>query len=217
MIKHNQSGAVSGLLVSLILTVILLLAAVGFGAWAFSSRQDYKNNDAAKAKVVADAAVAKNTAAMNAKFTEELKNPLATYNGPETLGSLVLKYPKNWSVYNNSPSDGSGVDLYFNPVMVQAVGNAQTPYALHVKIANQNYVNMVQGLNGDQKAVVGAYALPSLPKVVGVKASGQLPDGSTGTLVILPIRSDTLTVQTYTNKYINDFNNYILKNLDFSP
>ena len=44
MRKLNQDGAVSGLALSFGLSVILLVAAISFSAWAFSSRQDYKDN-----------------------------------------------------------------------------------------------------------------------------------------------------------------------------
>lgn len=220
MIKHNQSGAVSGILVGLILSVLLLITAIAFGAWAFSSRQDYKNNTDAKIDTAVQAAVAKNSTAKDKQFAEQEKNPLLGYSGPEALGSLSLKYPRTWSVYNNSNSDGTNLDLYFNPRVVTQVGNAQTVYALHLQVLTQSYATIVQGLSGPQQAgqlSVKAYSLPSLPKVVGVLASGKFADGSTGTMIIMPIRSDTLQVQTYSNRYVSDFNKYILKNLSFSP
>jgi hypothetical protein len=54
MIKHNQDGAVNGVAVSLIFTVILLLGSLGFGFWAFSSREDYKNHSDAKSAAAAE-------------------------------------------------------------------------------------------------------------------------------------------------------------------
>ncbi|HXE10467.1 MAG TPA: hypothetical protein VN554_03515, partial [Verrucomicrobiae bacterium] len=116
MTKHNQVGAVNSLAVSLILTVLLLIAALGFGAWAFNSRQDYKNHANAKAQVVAAAAVKKNSAAKDKQFAEELKNPLTTFTGPQTLGSIVLLYPKTWSQYVDSNDPNGSLSLYFNPV-----------------------------------------------------------------------------------------------------
>ena len=40
--NKQQDG--SGLAIGLILVSVLLVAALGFGGWAFSGRQDYKNN-----------------------------------------------------------------------------------------------------------------------------------------------------------------------------
>lgn len=220
MIKHNQSGAASGLLVSLILTVILLLGAIGFGAWAFSSRQDYKDNADAKINTAVQAAITKNSAAKDVQFAEELKNPLTTYNGPETLGSVVLQYPKTWGGYDNSATDGSSLDIYFNPRMISMIGNPKAIYALHMQVLNQPYSNVLQSFAGQQQAgqlVVKAYSLPKLPKVVGIKATGTFADGSSGTVVVMPIRSQTLEVETSGSQFLNDFNNYVLKNLSFSP
>jgi len=44
MFKHNQKGSINGLAVGLIMSVLLLFVIGGFGAWAYISRQDYKDN-----------------------------------------------------------------------------------------------------------------------------------------------------------------------------
>lgn len=222
MIKHNQDGAVSGLSLSLILSIILLVAAVGFGVWAFGSRQDYKDNTDAKISVAVKAAVAQNSADDAKKFAEQAKMPLTTYNGPEANGSLVVQYPKTWSVYDNGSggSSGSVLDLYFNPVIVPTIGNQNSVYALHVQVINTAYSNAVQALTGQLDAgnlTVSAYSLPKLPNVVGVKAVGAINNQTEGTLIILPLRTQTIEIETDGNGSLNDFNKYILPNFSFSP
>ena len=44
----DQRGAINALLIPLILVIVFFLGAAGFGYWAFSERQDYKNNSDAK-------------------------------------------------------------------------------------------------------------------------------------------------------------------------
>lgn len=222
MTKHNQDGAVNGLVLSLILTVILLLASIGFGGWAFNSRQDYKNHSDAKAQVVAAAAVKKNSADKDKQFAEELKNPLTTFTGPQTLGSIVLMYPKTWSQYvDANDATGGNLSLYFNPVAVTSVSaESSTQYALRVKVVNQQYSNVLQGYASRQrsgKVQVSAYALPKLPNVVGSKIEGQITSQLSATVVLLPLRSQTIELETDGGQYLADFNNYILPNFSFSP
>ena len=66
----DQRGALNGLLIPLILVVVLFLGAAGFGFWAFSSREDYKNNSDAKVAVAVTAAE-KRTEATAAKTYAE--------------------------------------------------------------------------------------------------------------------------------------------------
>lgn len=221
MIKHNQDGAVNGVVLSLILTVVLLLGAIGFGFWAFSSRQDYKDNSDAKSEAAVKTAVEKESAVKDKQFAEEEKNPLKTYNGPEALGSVVIKYPKTWSGYvSANTGTNSSLDAYFNPDVVPAVGNQDTTFALHVQVVSQPYSRTLQSFANQQKAgklSISAYALPKLPKVVGVKVSGKLSQRHDGTMVILPLRSQTVEIETDGTQFLNDFNNIILANFSFLP
>ncbi len=221
MIKHNQDGAVSGLALSLVLAVVLLLASMGFGYWAYSGRQDYKNHSDAKAAAAVKVAVDKESAVKDKQFAEEAKNPLKTYNGPETQGSLVIQYPKTWSGYVDARgSSGTPVDGYFNPGVVPSINGQDSAFALHVQVLSQSYSDILQAFN-DQlhqgKVTISAYSLPKVPKVVGVKVQGTLVNQKTGIVVILPLRSQTLEIETDGNQYINDFNTYILPNFSFSP
>lgn len=229
MIKHNQQGAVSGAAVSLVFTTLLLIAAIVFGVWAFSSRQDYKNNTDVKINTAVTAAKQNEDKIKDAAFAQEEKNPLKTWNGPEAYGSLVMAYPKTWSGYVAVASDSNGggnpVDGYFYPGVVPSVSDQNSSFAVRVQVNSQSYASVVQGLsqtNSQNPRTVTPYALPKLPKVVGVKVTGSLPISSgsgqkTGVMVILPLRSQTVEVWTEGNQFTNDFNNIILPNFSFSP
>ncbi len=221
MIKHNQAGAISGLLVTLILAIILLLAAIGFGGWAFNSRQDYKNHTDAKVNAAVAVTKLQEGAVKDAAFAEEAKQPLKTYDGPEAYGSLVVNYPKTWSGYVDDSGQGSSlVDGYFAPGVVPSISNQSSIFSLRVQVLNQSYSESLQSFSSQQQAgklTVSAYSLPKLPQVVGVEVNGQISSQATVTMVVLPLRSETLEIWTEGTQYLNDFNNNILKNFSFSP
>ncbi|HSW85082.1 MAG TPA: hypothetical protein VLF79_00510 [Candidatus Saccharimonadales bacterium] len=220
--KHNQKGAISGLAVSLVFTIVLLIGALAFGVWAFSGRQDYKDNvDFKISRAVSQAKQAQN-AADQSLFNEEAKQPLTSYQGPEAFGSIQVKYPKNWSAYvNASGGNNAQLDGYFAPGAVPSVTDQNSIFALRAQVISQAYASVLQNFSGQQKSgklTISAYALPKLPKVVGVKVNGQLNgQGPVTTMVVLPLRSQTLEISTQGTTYLNDFNNNILPNFTFSP
>jgi hypothetical protein len=224
MIKHNQDGAISGLVVSLVLAVLLLIGALAFGGWAFNSRQDYKNHTDSKVNAAVTVAKQQESTAKDAQFAEEIKQPLKTYQSPEAYGSLMVNFPKTWSAYvNDTSTTNILVDGYFAPGVVPSINDQNSVFALRVQVLNQSYAQVLQAFSGQQqdgKLTVSAYALPKLPKIVGVEAVGQLT-GQTGTatvtMVVLPLRSYTLEIWTEGSQYLADFNNNILPNFSFSP
>jgi hypothetical protein len=220
MIKHNQDGAVSGLLVSFILAVLLLAGAIGFGAWAYMGRQDYKNNVDSKVSAAAETAKQQESAAKDSEFAEAAKKPLKIYNGPEAYGSLEAQYPKTWSGYvDDTGKGGALVDGYFAPGVVPSISDQNSVYSLRFKVLSQSYAQTLQNLAGQQqsgKLNIKAYALPKLPDTVGVMVTGQLVDQSNVTMVVLPLRSQTLEIWTEGSQYLNDFNTSILPNFNFS-
>jgi hypothetical protein len=231
MVKHNQDG-VSGVAISFTLCIVLLIAAITFGFWAFSGRQDYKNNTDAKIATAVIAAKKQESAAKDKIFAEELKNPLTTYNGPQAYGSIVLKYPKTWSGYvvdtsSDNNSSSNPVDGYFHPGTVPSVSDASSIFALRLQVLGQSYSQTVGNLKQSQSQnppKIQPYALPKVPNTVGVKVTGVLPissnggnDQKSGIMVILPLRSQTIELWTEGDRYQGDFNKYVLPNFRFSP
>jgi hypothetical protein len=83
-------------------------------------------------------------------------------------------------------------------------------------------LDSISSSDSDNPPVIKPYALPRVPKAVGVQISGKLPinDGNgekTGVMVILPLRSQTIKLWTEGTQYTKDFNKYILPNFSFSP
>lgn len=220
MLKHNQDGAVSGLGISLVLAIILLIAAIGFSAWAFSSRQDYKNNTDTKVNAAVKAAVVQEDKAKDAQFAQDAKKPLKPYQGPEAYGSLLINYPKTWSSYvDASGSGGTPLDGYFDPGTVPSVSDQSSVFALRVQVLNQSYSQTMQQIGSQQQQgnlVISAYALPKMPNIIGSKVVGQLNQTNV-TMIVLPLRSGTIQIWTEGSQYLDDFNNNILPNFTFSP
>jgi hypothetical protein len=74
-----QAGFASVVMISLVACVVLLLGSLGFGVWAFMSRQDYKNNSDQKAEKAAAEERKRTQAEDAANYAQEAKNPLATH------------------------------------------------------------------------------------------------------------------------------------------
>ncbi len=227
MIKLNQDG-VSGALVSLVVCILLLLGAVVFGAWAYSGRQDYKNNVDSKITVAVGQAKQQEDTVKDQQFAEEEKSPVKTYNGPEADGSLVIQYPKTWSGYvdDSGSANGAVLDGYFNPGVVPTISAQTSVFALRVQVIPQTYSQVIQNFTNAQQSTssdqtplqIVPYALPKVPKVVGIEATGTLPNTTVvGTAVVLPLRSQTLQIWTMGTQSLGDFNKYILPNFSFSP
>lgn len=217
MIKRNQYGAVNGGLLAFIL-VILLLMALAFGVWAYIGRQHYKTNSAAIVAAAVTVAKQQEDVVKDAQFAVVQAQPLRTYNGPETYGSLVVQYPKTWSGYVDDTGSGSAlVDGYFASGVVPPLTNTNSNFALRVQVVAQSYSQTLQSLTGSGTAKVNAYALPKVPKAVGVEITGKLSGGKSGTMVVLPLRDKTLQIWTEGDQFLNDFNAYILPNFSFAP
>lgn len=224
MAKHNQDGSINGLAISLMMTGFLLVISLVFGFWAFSSRQDYKNNVDAKVNAAVNQATEKQTQIDAAAYNLKQESPLTTYNGPSTYGSIVVNYPKSWSAYVDDSGTGNAlVDGYFNPGYVHSISDQSSIFALRVEVINQPYSQVLTGFSGGEQQgalTAKAYSLPKLPSVLGVEVSGTLATTSQPTnvtMVVLPLRAETVEIWTEGSQYLYEFNNDILPYFSFSP
>lgn len=203
------------------LLTVGLIASLTFAFWAFTGKQEYKNNVDSKVATAVDAARKSEAEKQIALAAEAAKSPLAVYKGPDTYGTVVVSYPKTWSAYVDSTGKGQSLlDGYFAPKVVPSISDEGSVFALRVQVLNQAYAAVVQQQTSAQQAgqvTISPYSLPKVPSVVGIKVTGKLSGGKDGTVVILPLRDKTLEISTEGTQYINDFNTYILPNATFSP
>jgi hypothetical protein len=222
MKTQRQAGSINVLLVSLIATGVVALSFAAFSLWAFGSRQDYKLNSDKKAAAAAEAAKLQTQKEDADAYAEESKNPLKTHVGPDSFGSVTVQYPKTWSAYVIEHNDNSGVAMnnYYSPDVVRDVAAANNAYALRVRIVNTTYnqmVNQYKGLSDIKKVTVTPYKLPKVPSIIGARIDGQITAQKQGSVVLLPLRSNTLEITTESQNFLADFNNIILPNLTFTP
>lgn len=224
VLRMDQRGDMNVLAVPLILAVLLLIAAIVFGAWAFISREDYRVNVQEKIGVAVKVAKQQEGIAKDKEHAEAEKQPLKGYKGPEAFGSLELQFPKTWSGYVLDNSGNEPLDAYFHPGVVPGISAKGRAYALRVQIVNESYNKVVGGLNKDvvsKKVTAAAYAFPKVPKIVGVRFDGVIGGSGTtplnGALVVVPLRDKTLKIWTESPLFVADFNGFILPNVSFIP
>lgn len=214
------------------MTVLLLVGAIGFGAWAFMGRADYKNNVDSKIADAVTIAKQQESTAKDKQFVEDEKKPLRTYSGPEAFGSIQLSYPKTWSgfVDDTGKSNSTLLDGYFYPNIVPSIAqDSSSVFSLRMVVTNQSYAQTLTTITSQSSSSSGItpptitpYALPKVPKAVGIKLVGTLPLSSgtskkQGEMVVLPLRDKTLQIWSETAVFAPDFETNILPNFSFSP
>ncbi len=218
--RHSQEGS-AALVVVLVLLSMLLVGALGFGYWAFSERQDYKNNSDQKVAAAVEQAKQDTSILKDKQFAEESKSPFRTYVGPSAFGSVILKYPKTWSAYVISHTDSAPyVDGYFAKGTVPDAQAENSVFALRIRVSGESYADIMSEYTSaaqDGTTKISAYKLPKVPSVVGSKVTGTLTNNKQGTLIVLPLRANALEIWTESDSALADFNKNILPNISFSP
>jgi hypothetical protein len=214
---NRQSGSVS-VVFAAVFSVLFLLAMV-FGAWAFMSRQDYKDNVDKKIADASAVAVQQAESAKDAEFIELEKIPVRNYTGPGTYGSVSFDYPKTWSVYAEEGTSGTVLDLFAFPAVVPGVKQDQT-YALRLEIISQNYDTEVKKFDsalkkGEVKAT--AFRAEKVPGTLGIRVDGAIERNVQGSMVLLPLRDRTIKIYSEIPQFIGDFDTIILPSLTFIP
>lgn len=211
---------INRLLIPFILTVLVLLGALGFGGWAFVERQDYKSNSDQKAAAAVAAAEQVLEDKKEAEFAEREKEPLRAYRGPATYGSLEISYPKTWSAFiTESDKANPPIDGYMHPDFVPGKDSG-TAFALRFQVTSTAYdqeLRRFDSLVKQGKVQVSPTSVPNVPDVAGVRLTGEVEPDKQGTLVMFPLRDKTLKISSQSQVFAGDFDNIILKNLRFAP
>lgn len=218
--RNDERGYIDTLLIPLVIVIVLLVGALAFGGWAYTSRQDYKNNSDQKATAAAEKAIGETKISEQAKYAEEAKNPLKTFVGPSAYGAVTLQYPKTWSAYVEEASSNTPLDAYFHPDFVPNVGENDNAYALRMQIVTKAYNSVVDSYDSEvksKKLTAVPYSLPKVPSVTGIRLTGQITSKKQGSLIILPVRNVTLQIWTESVGFIPDLDSIVLPNLVFSP
>ncbi|HVX58698.1 MAG TPA: hypothetical protein VG964_03090 [Candidatus Saccharimonadales bacterium] len=210
---------------SLVLGVLLVLA-LAFGGWAFSSKQSIKKD--ADKELASASSQLKTAQADEAAATAANKSPYKVFTGSSSYGSVTFKYPKSWSAYVDQTSTSQPIDGYFYPGVVPGT-QSNTAFALRVELLNSDYAGVIEQMQSDvQDGSLKASAfLPAKLKHVSGAQAGTRFDGVvgqdqndnplTGSMVVLKVRDKTLQIYTESKDYLSDFNNIVLPNLSYNP
>lgn len=221
MKKLNNSGEMNVLLVPTIMLGVLFLAMSGFAIWAYTSRQDYKNNTDEKVAAAVEVAKEETATAKDNEFVEKEKIPFDDYQGPASFGGVLIRYPKTWSAYVNEKGTGKDpIDGYFHPKFVPAT-DVKPAYALRFQVLNTTYADELKKFDNavkNNKVTVKPYKPEKVPTVTGVRIDGEIDSKVQGSLVLVPMRDKTLKIWTEADKtYLKDFDENILPNYTFEP
>jgi hypothetical protein len=211
---QKENGSISVILAAAF--GVLFLITLVFGGWAFSSRQDYKNNVDAKIVDANKVAVQEVITAKDNEFLELEKLPVRTFKGPDTYGSISYEYPKTWSVYSKESNSGTLLDVYSSPLVVKA----DSTNALRVEIVSRSYESEVKRFDSAIKRGeirTSAYRPEKVSEVLGLRLDGALAKDVQGSMVILPIRDKTLKIYTEVPQFVGDFNDIVLPSLFLVP
>lgn len=215
--SSRETGAVHPLLVSSIILGVLAVVFAGFSIWAYTSYVDHRDNVAAKVEAAVTEAKKEQSAADEKLYLEREKEPYLQFAGPDDLGHVTFSYPKTWSLYiAKNGSGGNEYEAYLNPLSVPAVTSDQA-YAARVVVNNNAYEESLE----DFESAVKKGDLKSTPITVngfqGIRLDGVFSKSRSGSAVVFKVRDKTLIISTDSESFKGDFDNVIVKSLDFNP
>ncbi len=211
----------------IIILSFMLVAAIAFGAWAFSGRQNYKNNSDKNAQAAVRVAEQQLTTQLQAQFAQQSKQPYKTFAGSPTYGSVTFSYPKNWSAYVDTTQSSEPINGYFYPDTVPGA-QSNSAFALRVELVTTDYSQILQQLNGQVtqgQLTAKAYVPPKMQGVANVTTgtyfTGQINNSqgqpANGAMVVIRVRDKTLEIYTESTDFKSDFDNVVLSSLKFTP
>jgi hypothetical protein len=217
----RSRGHIPWLVISFILTLLLLMTAIGFGAWAYFGRQDYKFNSDKKAAAAAEVAKAQESDVKDKEFAEREKSPYKNYKTPATYGGISVTYPKTWAAFVTEAKKGGGTPIngYFHPNFVPGIDSG-TGFALHLEVIAQPYAAQLKAYEGQTKngkVKVSPYKAPKMPDITGARVEGEIENGQQGVAILFPLRDKTIKISTLSTQFTGDLDKIILANLTFEP
>lgn len=208
--------------ISIVILSILLVASLGFGGWAYTSRADYKDNSDKKAAEAVEAAKVVQKQELDAQYAEQAKQPFRSYKGSLTYGGVEFNYPRTWSALIEETAE-QPINAYFHPDVLPPL-DAEVALALRVELLATEYSTVAAQYqsdveNGTLKAT--AYVPPKLVGVAnvqpGLKLDGEIAPEFQGSMVVIKVRDKTLQITTQSKDFLKDFNETVLASLTFVP
>lgn len=216
MNKHNrETGSVNPLLIASIFLGLVAASFAGAFIWAYGSYTDQRDNVSQKVDKAVTEAKKVQSSEDEKTYLEKAKQPYSQLASPNDLGRVTISYPKTWSVYI-AKSSSTEYEAYLNPVSVPTVSATQ-PFGARMEITTDSYDSVVN----QYASLVKKTDLVSSPVTInnfsGVRLDGKFSATRSGSAVIFKVRDKTLVLSTDIESLKPDFNDIIVKSLDFNP
>lgn len=209
-ISSFERGAVHGMLIALIATIILFIAAGSAAIWAYINYDRERTTVESQIKVAVANAQKEQSDADDKKFAEREKEPNRQFVGPDDYGRVTFMYPKTWSVYVANNSANSGLySAYLNPIVVLPTSDSKQKFALRVTIENKKYEDVLKSYDAQLKKGDLKSAPTSSNGFSGTRIDGSFDRDFRGAAVLYKIRDKTLTIRTDADTFKPDFEQII--------
>jgi hypothetical protein len=213
-----QQGSVSGALIASVVLGVLVVVLGSVTIWAMVNYTDQKDNVDSKISVAVSAAQQAQAAEDDKKFAEREKEPYDRFVGPDDLGRVEFDFPKTWSAHvaRSPQTGGSSYEAYLHPKVVPPIEN-DAQFAIRMVVESRQYEDVLRTYenrvqNGDLRSSsirVSGYN--------GTRLDGKFSKEIEGSAVFFKVRDKTLMIATDATVFRPDFNNIILKSLNFNP
>lgn len=215
--SKEQRGVANPLLVMCILLGSLALVLGGAFTWAYFNYIDYKDNVQAKVEEAVTKAVNEQIEADKKDFLEQEKQPYSKITAPDDLGAVSFSYPKTWSVYiARDGLRGESYEAYLHPGAVPAT-SISTPFATRLIISNDIYEEYLRRYDGLLKKGDLRSNPITINNQTGVKLDGKFSSTRSGAMVVMKVRDKTVIVASDSTEFTKDFDEVVVKSIDFNP
>ncbi|MBR3139134.1 hypothetical protein IKG38_03980 [Candidatus Saccharibacteria bacterium] len=216
----EQKKDVSGLIKTIIIVIVSLIAAtfIGLFIWAFLQYDEARTDVDGQIATAVAIATDKQHAKDEADRLETEKYPYRSFSGPIDYGQLSFEFPKTWNVYiAKDASSGGDFEAYLNPGQVDPISNT-TINALRVSILNKSFEDVTKNYERYLTSKEKTLSLESVTvntategqETTANKYTGKIPNTDlNGIILIFRIRDKTVLLRTDSLLFEADFNKLI--------
>lgn len=206
--RNTQEGSVVTVVVMSVLGV-LAAGFAGFAIWAYIQYQAASTDVEGKVSLAVEQAKNEQRDIDEKRFAEREKEPNREFVGPEDYGRLTFKFPKTWSLYEETDvSRGGDYKAYLSPDKVPPVSPSQQ-FAVRVVIENKDYDRVLdQYKNLVNKGDLGSGTTAS-GGLNGTRFDGNFSKDIRGAAVVYKVRDKTITLRTDADTFKPDFEKII--------
>lgn len=194
-----------------LVSVFSLLTVVfgGLAIWSYMELQKVSTDVEGQVNLAVEKAKNEQRDVDEKRFAEQEKEPNREFVGPEDYGRLTFKFPKTWSLYEETDITRSDTyKAYLSPDKVPPVSPTQQ-FALRVLIENKDFERVVDQYNGLINKGDLRSSTTSSQGNPGVRLDGNFTKDIRGSAVIFKMRDKTITLRTDADTFKPDFEKVI--------